>query len=436
MVQYHTSVRLRVPVEAVSGSGRHIGHGACDPWVPLWHRRRGGLPPAVKKHLDGGLYPFDSAFFELQLRLSFFDEFMAALSSMTHLPLDWTFFSVYCLSTFLLVLVLRQLAERFFEDERARWAAVLLPCALLTLPVAGSALFIMDQHLHPRNLATIAMLFALVAALDRRRFLACALMAPAALLHPMMALYGGVARESFLVADAGSALPWVRFVTAVRLVPFASGIRCLAASLPGLSLRDEMGLVRVGWHCRPSGRVVGVSALGKVASVAADCLWRLEAGPVRCLLYLGRSDHLVSPALRATDPAATDAQPAAALPVSLLVCRRHRGADVPAPVGARGLGAVPGAVRRHVLRAAAGIPGQPAYRVAGQGSGQCLAAGLRLDSPQHAEAGVFRDGSPLSGAPGGGFPRLPGLGRKKRVGRPDQGPLRGHYDPQPGGRNG
>ncbi len=123
--------------------------------------------PAVKQHLNGALYPFDSIFFASQTRLMLFDEFMAGLSRLTHLPLDWTFFSVYCLSTFLLVLVLRQLAERFFQDERARWASVLLPSALLTLPVAGTALFIMDQHLHPRNLATIAMLFALVAALDR-----------------------------------------------------------------------------------------------------------------------------------------------------------------------------------------------------------------------------------------------------------------------------
>ncbi len=54
-----------------------------------------------------------------------------------------------------------------------------------------------------------------------------------------------------------------------------------------------------------------------------------------------------------------------------------------------GLGAVPRALRRHVLRAAQGIPGQPAHRVAGQGSGQCLAAGLRLDPPQHAYPGVL-----------------------------------------------
>jgi hypothetical protein len=74
----------------------------------------------------------------------------------------------------------------------------------------------MDQHLHPRNLATIAMLFALVAALDRRRVLACALMAPAALLHPMMALYGASLVSLFLWRT----LP-LHYLGFVLLLPFA-----------------------------------------------------------------------------------------------------------------------------------------------------------------------------------------------------------------------
>ena len=146
--------------------------------------------PAVKQHLNPALYPFDSAFFQAQTNLTLFPNLMAMLSRATRLPLEWIFFAIYCFSTFLLVLALRQLAERFFQLERARWAAVLLPSALLTMPVAGTALFIMDQHLHPRNLATVALLFALVAALDRRRVLAFGLAGLATLLHPIMGLYG------------------------------------------------------------------------------------------------------------------------------------------------------------------------------------------------------------------------------------------------------
>lgn len=146
--------------------------------------------PAVKQHLNPALYPFDSAFFQSQTNLMLFPDFMAFLSRATRLPLDWVFFGVYCLSMFLFVLALRQLAERFFQQERARWAAVLLPSALLTLPVTGTALFIMDQHLHPRNLATTCLLFAVVAALDKRRAAAFALVVLSALFHPLMTLYG------------------------------------------------------------------------------------------------------------------------------------------------------------------------------------------------------------------------------------------------------
>ncbi len=146
--------------------------------------------PAVKLHLNGALYPFDSAFFQPQSGLTAFPWLMARLAAVTRLPVPWTFFAAYCVSIVALVLALRRIAERFFPGERSRWAAVLLPAALLTIPVAGTALFLVDQHLHPRNLATICLLFAFAAALDRRVVSAAALTAVAAAFHPLMALYG------------------------------------------------------------------------------------------------------------------------------------------------------------------------------------------------------------------------------------------------------
>ena len=173
--------------------------------------------PAVKQHLNGALYPFDSAFFQAQGRLTVFPWFMALLARVTHLPVAWTFFAAYCLSTVALVLALRRIAERFFPGERSRWAAVLLPAALLTIPVAGTCLFLMDQHLHPRNLATICLLFAFAAALDRRIVSAGALTAVAAAFHPLMALYGAsllsmilwrTVRLHFLALGVSLAVAW------------------------------------------------------------------------------------------------------------------------------------------------------------------------------------------------------------------------------------
>ena len=39
--------------------------------------------------------------------------------------------------------------------------------ALLTLPVAGTALYVIDQYVNPRNLVAFAAIFAIVKVIDR-----------------------------------------------------------------------------------------------------------------------------------------------------------------------------------------------------------------------------------------------------------------------------
>ena len=167
--------------------------------------------PAVKKLLNPSLYPHDARFFAAQTGLTVFPSLMALLTRVTGLSVHWTFFIAYCASVFLFVRVLRSLAERVFTEETFRWAAVLLPSALWTMPVAGTALFIMDQHMHPRNLATIALLYALLAVLDGRVLAASLLVAAAAAIHPLMSLYGAsllilFARRGFRLHLAGLAV--------------------------------------------------------------------------------------------------------------------------------------------------------------------------------------------------------------------------------------
>src|SRR5450631_2911815 len=133
--------------------------------------------PAVKQILNPSLYPHDSRFFTAQTGFTAFPTVMAFLSRVSHLSVHATFFVAYCLSVVGFVWVIKLLAGKIFTDARSRWAAVLLPCALWTMPVAGTALFIMDQNLHPRNLATIALLVALLAVLEKRIALATAALA-------------------------------------------------------------------------------------------------------------------------------------------------------------------------------------------------------------------------------------------------------------------
>src|SRR5208282_2823302 len=62
--------------------------------------------------------------------------------------------------------------------------------AMLTLPVAGTALYLVDQHLHPRNVATALILLAVSRILAGKRWQAVPLLALSFLLHPIMAAMG------------------------------------------------------------------------------------------------------------------------------------------------------------------------------------------------------------------------------------------------------
>jgi hypothetical protein len=72
----------------------------------------------------------------------------------------------------------------------AQWAAVALVAVLLSLPISGTGLSLTDQYLHPRALATAAILTATVAVLDGKRLLAGVLLAAAFSVHAIMAAFG------------------------------------------------------------------------------------------------------------------------------------------------------------------------------------------------------------------------------------------------------
>ena len=52
-------------------------------------------------------------------------------------------------SILLIILGCWSIARVLFDDERAQWAGVALTAAMMTLPVAGTALYLADQHLAP-----------------------------------------------------------------------------------------------------------------------------------------------------------------------------------------------------------------------------------------------------------------------------------------------
>jgi hypothetical protein len=146
--------------------------------------------PAIKKLLNPALYPHDAQFFASQTNAFLLLRVVGASARITRVPLEWVQLAWQVASVFLLIAGCWYVAERCFSELRERFAAVALVSALLTMPVAGTALYIADQHLHPRTLACAAMLFATGALLDRRFTFATLCSFVALLLHPLMAVFG------------------------------------------------------------------------------------------------------------------------------------------------------------------------------------------------------------------------------------------------------
>jgi len=145
---------------------------------------------AIKRDLNPALYPHDSDFFAVQLQATIFDKVMAASVRLTHLPLGSVMLAWHYLTIYLVLLGCWRLSRRCFSEPYALWASTAFVTVLLTLPVAGSALYIVDQSLHPRAMATAAILAAIVAVLDRKFALSVGLLVLAGLLHPIMATFG------------------------------------------------------------------------------------------------------------------------------------------------------------------------------------------------------------------------------------------------------
>jgi hypothetical protein len=145
--------------------------------------------PAIKKLLNPALYPYDAAFFLLYIRYTVFHSFVAAATRIAHIPLDWMIFLLHLSSIFLFLLGCLAVIRKCIAEEIAQWAGVAFVAALLTLPVTGTALFLLDQHLAPRTLATAFLLFATVAVLNGQpRALLWVFLA--ALFHPTITAYG------------------------------------------------------------------------------------------------------------------------------------------------------------------------------------------------------------------------------------------------------
>ncbi len=145
---------------------------------------------AIKHDLNPSLFPHDADFFRVQFQATIFDKLIASSLHLTDVPLAWGIFLCQWGVTFLILWQCWRISRRCFAEAHVQWAAVMLVAVLLTLPVSATGLSLTDQYLHPRALATVLILAAIVAVPDAQSLLAFAFLTAAFFVHAIMAAFG------------------------------------------------------------------------------------------------------------------------------------------------------------------------------------------------------------------------------------------------------
>ena len=176
-----SSAKYKVPLILLLTVGALLVHGyhpyAEDAEIYL---------PGVEKILNSSLFPSGQEFFLSHASLTIFPNLIAFSLHLTHLPMEYGLFLWHVASIFLLLAACWELTGLLFSNARARWGGVCLVAALLTIPVAGTALYIMDQYLNPRNLAAFAGIFMVTKTLEKKYLRAVLWLAFAVGMHPLM----------------------------------------------------------------------------------------------------------------------------------------------------------------------------------------------------------------------------------------------------------
>jgi hypothetical protein len=197
---------------AVLIHGYHLGTDDAGIWVP-----------AIKQAADPSLYPFGGEFFQAHAHMSLFPALLGWCARLTHLPADLVIFGCYVVGIFLLLGASWQLLAACFKSERARWGGVALLAALLSVPVAGTAIPIMDPYVTSRTLSTPFALLAIAAYLSGRPRRAAIWLVACGLMHPQMAAYAAVLlgmMEWRRLRSAASAAAPVFGLLAIGWLPF------------------------------------------------------------------------------------------------------------------------------------------------------------------------------------------------------------------------
>ncbi len=149
--------------------------------------------PGIKRMQSPDLYPRYAEFFASHAGLTLFPRIIADSVRLTALPLEWVLLGWHVVTIMALLCFALGVGRVCFPARQfphAAWGGVLVLASLLTLPVAGTALYIVDEYLNPRSLSTAAVLLAVLLLLRKRWLLAALVLLLTATVHPLMTVFG------------------------------------------------------------------------------------------------------------------------------------------------------------------------------------------------------------------------------------------------------
>src|SRR5436190_3536368 len=146
--------------------------------------------PGIRKALNPQLYPFNQQFFSSHARLTLFPNLIAISVRITHLRLEWMLLAWHFVCIFMLLFACWRLGGICLGTARAAWGGAALVAALLTMPIAGTALYIMDQYLSTRSFSTAMVMWIVLSTLEKKYLRAAGWVVVTVLIHPLMACFG------------------------------------------------------------------------------------------------------------------------------------------------------------------------------------------------------------------------------------------------------
>lgn len=142
------------------------------------------------QRLHPQLYPHSHAFAGERLPHSAYLWMMQVLAH--GVPVMWLLPAVQAVGLFFTLDAILRITQCSFSSSGEQMMAFITAAIGLGLPVAGTALYIVDPYVTARSLSTPLLLYALYAILTRRSMRAAGLTMLALFLHPLMALWGAL----------------------------------------------------------------------------------------------------------------------------------------------------------------------------------------------------------------------------------------------------